>query len=176
MAITPNGKTLIVVMEGAVVGDAPLSRRVFRYDIRHGEFTRLADYTSDVPDRFLADAQAIDDDTLVVIERDGGLGVTAVARPVYEVDLAEFGGVTTKTLVVELAEVPDPDLISLPEIHPGDIGLGNPFQVTCESIESVHVLDKRHLMLTCDNNFPNKGRNPNLADDTEMIVVEVAKL
>jgi len=112
----------------------------------------------------------------VVIERDGGKGVTATARPVYAVDLAPMGGTTTKTLLVELAAVPDPDLISLPAIHPGDIGLGNPFQVACESIESVHVLEHSRLMFTCDNNFPNKGRNPALADDTEIIVVKVPGL
>jgi len=176
MAITPNGRSLIVVMEGAVVGDDPLSRRVYRYDIRHDEFTRLADYHTDDPARFMADAQALDDDRLVVIERDGGKGVTATARPVYAVDLAPMGGTTTKTLLVELAAVPDPDLISLPPIHAGDIGLGNPFQVACESIESVHVLEHSRLMFTCDNNFPNKGRNPALADDTEIIVVKVPGL
>ena len=31
-------------------------------------------------------------------------------------------------------------------------------------------------MFTCDNNFPNKGRNPALADDTEIIVVKVPGL
>ena len=85
--MTPNGRKLIVVVEGAVVGDDPLSRRIYRYDIGTGRFTRLADYHTDVPDRFMADAQALDDDHLAVIERDGGRGATAVARPVYEVHL-----------------------------------------------------------------------------------------
>ena len=176
MAVTPNGKTLIVVLEGAVLNEDPLSRRVYRFDIRSHEFTRLADYHTDVPVRFVADAQALDENRIVVIERDGGLGATALARPVYAVDLAPAGGTTTKSLVVELAEVPDPDLVSLPAIHDGDIGLGNPFRVTCESIESVHVLSHSKLMFTCDNNFPNTGRNPGLADDTELIVVKVRGL
>lgn len=177
MAITPNGKSLIIVMEGAIVGDADLSRRVYRYDIRKERFTRLADYVVDSTSaRFVSDAQALSDDRLVLIERDGGRGATAVARPVYAVDLAPMGATTTKSLVVELAAIPDPDLVSLPAIHEGDIGLGNPFQVTCESIESVHVLGRHRLMFTCDNNFPNTGRNPVLADDTEMIVVETPAL
>ena len=45
--------------------------------------------------------------------------------------------------------------------------------MTCESIESLHVLSRHRMMFTCDNNFPNTGRNPALADDTELIVVEV---
>ena len=176
MAMKPNGRDLIVVMEGAVVGDDPLSRRIYEYDTRRARFTRLADYRTDDPVRFMADAQAVDDHRLVVIERDGGRGATATARPVYAVDLAAAGDVTTKTLVVELAAIPDPDLVSLPAIHNGDIGLGDPFQVTCESIEAVHVISGAKLLFGCDNNFPNTGRNPALADDSEFIVVEAPDL
>ena len=43
-----------------------------------------------------------------------------------------------KTPIVDLTAIPDPDLVSLPAIHTGDVGLGDPFRVTCESIESVH--------------------------------------
>ncbi len=176
MAIAPNGRDLVVVLEGAVVGDDPLSRRVYSYRTNSGRFTRMADYYTDDPARFIADAQALDDDRLVVIERDGGRGATATARPVYAVDLEPAGGVMTKTLVVELAAVPDPDLISLPPIHTGDIGLGDPFQVTCESIEAMRVIGDDKLLFGCDNNFPNTGRNPTLADDNEFIVVEAPGL
>jgi hypothetical protein len=48
--------------------------------------------------------------------------------------------------------------------------------VTCESIEAVHVISHARLLLGCDNNFPNTGRNPNLADDSEFIVVKVPGL
>jgi glycerophosphoryl diester phosphodiesterase len=172
MAMMPNGRDLVVVLEGAVVGDDPLSRRIYEYRTDKGEFTRMADYHTDDPVRFIADAQALDDHRLVVIERDGGRGATATARPVYAVDLDSAGGATTKKLVVELAAIPDPDLVSLPPIHDGDIGLGNPFQVTCESIEAVRVISGDKLLFGCDNNFPNTGRNPNLADDSEFIVVD----
>jgi len=174
MAITADGRALIVVLEGAVTGDDPSVRRVYRYDRRGGEFTRLADYVVDTPARLIADAQVVGHDQLLVIERDAGRGVNALARPVYKVDLASFGTATTKSLVVELAAVADPDLVSLPEIHPGDVGLGDPFKVTCESIESLLVLRGNRMLLTCDNNFPNTGRNPTLADDTEMIVVSAS--
>ena len=176
MAITPNGRDLVVVMEGAVVGDEPLSRRIYKYRTTSGRFTRLADYHTDVPVRFIADAQALDNHRLLVIERDGGLGATATARPVYAVDLDAAGGTTTKTLVVELAAIPDPDLVSLPPLHAGDIGLGDPFQVTCESIEALHLVSDDTLLFGCDNNFPNRGRNPALADDNEFIVVEAPGL
>ena len=32
------------------------------------------------------------------------------------------------------------------------------------------------IMVSCDNNFPNTGRNPGLADDNEFILVDVPRL
>ena len=83
------------------------------------------------------------------------------------------GGRAKKTLLVDLASIPDPGLVSLPAIHPGDVGLGNPFRVTCESVEAVHPIRGGRLVIGCDNNFPNTGRNPGRADDNEFIVVKV---
>ena len=104
--------------------------------------------------------------------------MNALFRNVYVVDLrrVDADGSLTKRLAVDLAAIPDPHLVSLPPIHEGDVGLGDPFRVTCESIEAVHVVNGTRLLLGCDNNFPNKGRNPNLADDTELIVIKVPGL
>ena len=44
--------------------------------------------------------------------------------------------------------------------------------MTCESIEAIHIIDGERMLLGCDNNFPNKGRNPNLPDDNEFIIVK----
>jgi hypothetical protein len=179
MAISPNGQTLTFILEGQVLADTDLfSRRIYQYDIASGTFTRLADYRTEVAGHFVSDVQAVDSHRLVVIERDGGSGLNANFRKVYVVDLdrtGEDGGVV-KTEVVELAAIPDPDLVSLPALHTGDVGLGDPFKVTCESIEAVHVISHARLLFGCDNNFPNTGRNPGLADDSEFIVVKVPGL
>ena len=60
MAISPNGKTLTFILEGAVVG-APdaFSRRIYQYDIATGDFTRLADYRTEVAGHFVSDVQAL---------------------------------------------------------------------------------------------------------------------
>lgn len=176
MAMRPDGRSLVLVLEGAVPGDDPSSRRIYEYDMDGRSFTRLADYRTEAPGHFVADAQAIDGRRLVVIERDGGLGLGATFRRVYVVDPGEPGHPDAKSLVVDLAAIPDPDLVSLPAIHDGDVGLGDPFRVTCESIEAVHVVSHARLLLGCDNNFPNRGRNPGLADDNEFILVDVPGL
>jgi glycerophosphoryl diester phosphodiesterase len=120
----------------------------------------------------------LDSHRLVVIERDGGRGITGTFRRVYLVDVrrTDSSGFLEKTAVVDLTRIPDPDLVSLPAIHPGDLGLGDPFWVMCESVEAIHLIAGHQLMIGCDNNFPNSGRNPALADDNEFIVVDVPGL
>jgi glycerophosphoryl diester phosphodiesterase len=126
----------------------------------------------------VADMWAIDGRRLVVIERDAGRGLDAIFRRVYVVDLRAkpVNGSLVKSVVVDLAAVPDPKLVSLPEIHAGDVGLGNPFRVTCESVEAIHPASGNKLLIGCDNNLPNTGRNPTIADDTELIVVSAPAL
>jgi glycerophosphoryl diester phosphodiesterase len=176
MAMTPDGRYLYVILEGAVIVGSPdpTSRRIYEFDLRRGEWTgRLAaDYRTDVAGHFVADAQALDGHRLLVVERDG---VAALVRKVYAIDLLDdpVGGFLPKTQVVDLAAIPDPDGVSLPAIHRGDVGLGDPFRVTCESIEALRIVSSRQLLLGCDNNFPNAGRNPARADDSELITVAV---
>jgi hypothetical protein len=180
MAITPDGKSLYAVLEGPNLADTDTSRRnVLEFSVADRTFTgRTWWYHTDQPGLLVADMWALDQHRMAVIERDGGSGVNALVRNVYVVDLREVDphGFLVKTLGVDLASIADPDGVSLPPIHEGDVGLGDPFRVTCESIEAIHVVDGERLLLGCDNNFPNKGRNPNLADDNEFIVVKVPGL
>jgi hypothetical protein len=180
MAISPNGRFLYATLEGATNADAGTVRRlVFEFDLRTHRFTdRSWAYRTEAAPYMVADQWALDQHRMVVIERDGGLGVTALFRSVYVVDLrrVDADGYLHKSLAVDLTAIADPDLVSLPPIHDGDVGLGDPFSVVCESIEAIHVIDGERLLLGCDNNFPNKGRNPGLADDTELIVVKVPGL
>jgi glycerophosphoryl diester phosphodiesterase len=181
MAISPDGKKLWATLEGATVADgtASLRRRVFEFSTTSKSFTgKEWNLATEAATNMVADAWALDGHRMVVIERDGGRGLTAVFRKVYVVDLkkVDADGHVAKREVVDLANIADPKLISLPELHPGDVGLGNPFRVVCESIEAVQVLSASKLLLGCDNNLPNTGRNPTRADDSELIVVDVPGL
>lgn len=75
-----------------------------------------------------------------------------------------------------MTAIPDPDLVSLPAIHEGDVGLGDPFRVTCESVEAIYPPGRGHVIIGSDNNIPNTGRKPDIADDNEFILVEVPGL
>jgi glycerophosphoryl diester phosphodiesterase len=180
MAMSPNGKYLYAALEGANVADTDASRRnVLEFSVVRRRFTgRTWSYHTEQPGNLLADMWSIDRHRMVVIERDGGSGLNALFRSVYVIDLRKVDaqGFLVKKLAVDLTAISDPHGVSLPAIHEGDVGLGDPFRVTCESIEAVRVLRGERLLLGCDNNFPNKGRNPDLADDTELIVVKVPGL
>jgi glycerophosphoryl diester phosphodiesterase len=180
MAITPDRRYLYAALEGATVADLDQSRRyVYQFDTVHQEFTgQVLQYRTEAKTNMVADMWAVDNHRVVVIERDGGFGLAALFRSVYLVDLrhTDPDGFLRKTLVLDLTAIPDPDLISLPPLHAGDVGLGDPFRVVCESVEAIHVMSARRLLIGCDNNLPNAGRNPALADDTELIVVAVPKL
>lgn len=180
MAMTPNGRFLYAALEGATVADTNPSRRyVHEFDTAKRIFTgRMWQYRTQAPSHLVADMTALTPDRLVVIERDGGLGMTALFRRVYVLDLRSVGDddFLEKREAVDLTAIPDPNLVSLPAVHEGDLGLGDPFWVMCESVEAVHVLDGERILVGCDNNFPNKGRNPTRADDTELIIVKVPGL
>ena len=180
MAISPNGKYLYAALEGPVLTDSDKLRRyIYQFSVDAMALTgSVWEYRTENTAYMVADMWALDNNRMVLIERDGGLGLNARFRNVYLVDLRRVGsdGFVEKDLAVDLTRISDPDLISLPPIHDGDVGLGNPFSVVCESIEAIHVIDGERLLLGCDNNLPNKGRNPRLADDNEFILVRVPGL
>jgi hypothetical protein len=180
MAITPDRTQVYAALEGATLADLDQSRRyVFQYDTRAREFTgQVLQYRTEAPTNLIADMWALSRHRLVLIERDGGRGLAATFRRVYVVDVrrVDASGFLEKTMVVDLTKIPDPDLVSLPAIHPGDLGLGDPFWVMSESVEAIHLIGGQRLLIGCDNNFPNTGRNPALADDNEFIVVRVPGL
>ena len=180
MAISPNGKDLYAALEGATVADPDKQRRnIYEFSINHATFTgRVLHYRTESPATLVSDMGAVGGHRLALIERDAGSGLTATFRQVYRIDLTdnETDGFLPKTPVLDLTAIPDPDAISLPPIHPGDVGLGDPFSVTCESVEALHPLGGHRLLIGCDNNLPNSGRNPTMPDDTELILVAVPGL
>jgi hypothetical protein len=180
MGISPDGRFLYAALEGATVADTEKTRRnVYEFSVTRREFTgRLLHYRAEADSFMIADMWAIGRQRVVVIERDAGSGVNALFRKLYLVDLrsTDADGFLTKTQLVDLAAIPDPDLVSLPAVHAGDLGLGDPFSVMCESIEAVHQVTGSKVLLGCDNNLPNSGRNPTRPDDDEFILVDVPGL
>src|SRR5262249_9179349 len=156
------------------------SRRWFyEFDIPSGSYTRKTwQYHMEAPGNSFGDMTALDANRMLVIERDGGQGTGALLKRVYEVDLRDVDaqGFLVKHLVLDLINIHDPDLISLPA-GAGDIGLGDPFSFPFTTIESILPLDNNRLLIANDNNYPfSTGRNPAQPDNDELIIVRVDTL
>jgi hypothetical protein len=182
MAMTPDRRYLYAILEGAKRNDPDQQRRyVYEFSLEQKAFTgRTWQYHTTATNYMVADAAALDDNRLVLIERDGSRGYLPGPkfRELNVVDLRNVGsdGFLVSRTVVDMTAIPDPNLISLPPIHEGDVGLGDPYLVACESVEAVHPVSESTLLIGCDNNFPNAGRNASLADDNEFILVHVQGL
>ncbi len=178
MAISKDGKTLYPVLEGPVTGDDPHVRRVYEFDLRRGLYTgRRWDYVVSDPAFLVSDFTTLDQHRFVALERDNFEGTAARHKQAFVVDLRrrDPGGALTKRSVVDLLDIADPALISLPG-RPGDIGLGNPFAMPYVTIESVLPLRGQRLAIVNDTNFGSRGRNPSLPDYSDLIVVRVPEL
>jgi hypothetical protein len=207
MAISPDGSRLYALLEGAVSGDDPQDLRIYVYEIAKRAFAErffrvrlempsqtvnLASLSDAAGARVYPDAvappagpvaigelKAVNDRQLLMIERDNLGDDLSVPRfkKIFLLDLlqaAEHDGYVGKTLLLDLLAIPDPSGIG---------GDGDFFRLPFYTIESVHVVDERTLLVASDNNFPfSNGRarsrsgdrtGPLAADDTELVLVRL---
>jgi hypothetical protein len=207
MAISPDGGTLLALLEGAVTGDDPSDLRIYTFRTESRTFTgaflrlrlempsqtvNLASLTDSHGARVypsetappagavsIGELKAVNDHQLLVIERDN-LGDDERAprfKKVFLLDTtraAENGGYVGKTLLLDLLAIPDPDGVG---------GDGDFFRLPFYTIESVHVVDERTLLVASDNNYPgSNGRarsrslnrsGPLAADESELVLVRL---
>ncbi len=184
MALSVDGRKLYPILEGALRADPDPRRRIVNeFDLGTRAYTgRTWQYRvdSDFPNAVIGDFTAVDENRLILIERDDFQGADARQKKIYIVDLrrADADGFLEKRLVLDLLRIDDPDGISLPA-RAGEFGVGNPFSFPLQSVESLEVLDGARLLIANDNNYPGSdGRwvGRDRPDDTELIIVRVPDL
>jgi hypothetical protein len=169
LARTPDGRFLYASVEKAMVEDPTRTRRVIlQFDPARGEFTgeyRL--YQVDAADISIASLEAVDNTTLLLIERDGHQGAEALVKRIYKVDWESTP--MTKTLVCDLMKIHDE--AGLTTAEDGAIGLGPDYSFPYVTPECLMVLDNQTLLVVNDNNYPmSSGRRPpSTPDDNEFI-------
>lgn len=171
MAISPDGRTLYPVLEGAVKGDDPRVRRIYEFDIARGEYTgSVREYRVWDPSFLVSDFTALDEHTFVALERDNAEGVAARHKQGFVVDMRNEGndGALEKKRVLDLLDVSDRGKISEPG-RPGDLGVGDPFAMPYVTIESVLPLGGDRVAIVNDTNFGSRGRNPGLPDYSDFV-------
>ncbi|MFC7491038.1 MULTISPECIES: esterase-like activity of phytase family protein [unclassified Knoellia] len=176
LAISPDGRTLYPMLEGSTADDkaAGLAADLRIYEAPIGK-DGTASFTGDFrryrmedPANALGDFIAVNKHQFLVIERDNGQGPTAVFKRIYLVDTRGVadGGYVTKTLLVDLMNVPNPK---------GAGGFGDPFTFPFFTIEDVELVDDRTIAVMNDNNFPAAGgRSSTAPDENEFVLIRLA--
>ena len=200
MAASKDGRMLYPLLEGALWNETTKSfetvqgkqyLRVLEFDIKEQKFTgRHWKYVLEADHHAIGDFNMIDATTGLIIERDNGEGTAARACPegqkradcfhdlarfkrVYKIEMNEtnVGGAVRKIGYIDLMNITDPKKIAR---KPLDNGV---FTFPFFTIENVDVVDARHIVVGNDNNLPfSSSREPNRADDNELILLEVEGL
>jgi glycerophosphoryl diester phosphodiesterase len=178
MAISPDGKWLYPMLEGAVEGQEP-GLNIYTFDIQKQEY--LNTHASLPSYRYALDttATAIGDFTMysetagLVIERDSLQGEEAIHKKIYKVDFERLdeNGLMIKSLVADLLKINDP--------HDLDRDGRTFFTFPFWTIEGLVVVNRTTLGVVNDNNYPlvpagdDSGTQP---DNSEFILIEVDPL
>ena len=172
MDLAGDNKTLVSILEGTVGGDAPRMLRVLRYDTSAGKWLNgTLIYERDADTVSVTDMSLIDGNRFVVMERDDKQGDAARAKRVYSIDLdrAQPGKPLQKKLVIDLLSIGNARGLAT------TTALDAPFRFPYLTTESIQVLDRKHVVIVNDNNYPaTGGRGVGVKDATEWIWLELA--
>ncbi len=198
MAASKDGSKLYALLEGALWDatrkanenlDGKDYLRVLEFDVKSQSWTgRHWKYLLEGNSHAIGDFNMIDDTTGLIIERDNGEGMADKACPegqkrtdcfhdiarfkrVYKVELtdANAGGPLRKIGYIDLLNIADPARLARKPLNNGVLTF--PFF----TIENVDIVDSAHIVVGNDNNLPfSSSREPNQADDNELVLLEVA--
>jgi hypothetical protein len=172
MDLAGDNRTLVILLEGVVSGDDPRKLRLLRYDTQAGKWLPgTLIYELDADTSSVTDISRIEGNRFVVLERDELEGDAAKAKRVYAVDLDKVasGKPLAKRLVIDLLAIGNSR--GLIEGLPA----GTPFRFPYLTPESIQVLDRTHIVIVNDNNYPaSGGRGVGVKDATEWLWLELA--
>jgi glycerophosphoryl diester phosphodiesterase len=176
MALTADGHALLPLLEKPLVGTLTNTLLIHEFDLAGKRYTgRQYEYPLDQRGTSIGDFVMVDARHGLVIERDGSQGDLNGFKTIYDVTLRGDAQPVAKEVAVDLLNINDPHRISEPG-QPGDIGIGRRFAFPFVTIEDVVVLDRKHIGVLNDNNYPfSIGRHVGSGqpDDNEFIVIEL---
>lgn len=200
MASSKDGSKLYALLEGALWNEAAKAYenvggkqylRVLEFDVKTEQWTgRHWKYVMEANHHAIGDFNMIDDNTGLIIERDNGEGTADKACPadqkrtdcfhdlakfkrVYKIEMsdANVGGEIRKIGYIDLMNIQDPQRLAKKPLTNGVLAF--PFF----TIENVDVVDEKHIVVGNDNNLPfSSSRDPNKADDNELVLLQVEAL
>lgn len=176
MALTADGRKLLPLLELPLTGSDPKTLLIHEFDLRKKQYNgKRYLYKLDARGTNIGDFVMFNDKEGLVIERDGTQGNLQGFKAIYRIELQGDNQPVKKTLAVDLMQIRNPFGLGHPGA-PGDVGLGSDFAFPFVTIEDVVVLDRNHIGVLNDNNFPfSIGRHigSGKPDDNEFIVIEL---
>lgn len=199
-AASKDGRFIYGLLEGPIWDpdkkdwervDGKEAARILEFDVASEKWTgRFWLYPFEANGNAIGDFNMIDATTGLVIERDNGEGTADKAcapgvrgndcfpdparfKRVYKIEFsdANTGKPVRKIAYVDLMRIQDPDKKARKSLNDG--ALAFPFF----TIENVDIVDERHIVVGNDNNLPfSSSREPNKADDNELVLLEVEAL
>ncbi|CZE51126.1 esterase-like activity of phytase family protein [Campylobacter geochelonis] len=196
MALSKDKTKLYPLLEGALFDyksgkkesvDGKNYLRILEFDIKKDTWSKKSwKYILEANDHAIGDFNMIDEKHGLIIERDNGEGTSDKAckngedksrcfadvakfKRIYKVWLSD-DGIAKKLAYIDLLDIEDTRKISKKPLVNGK------FVFPFFTIENVDVVDKTHIVVGNDNNYPkSSSREPNKADDNELILLDVGE-
>ena len=199
-ASSKDGKFIYGLLEGPIFDadkkdweriDGKEASRILEFDVAAEKWTgRFWLYPFEANGNAIGDFNMIDASTGLIIERDNGEGTADKAcavgvrgtdcfpdvakfKRVYKIEMndANVGKPVRKIAYIDLMKIQDPAKKARKPLNDGVLTF--PFF----TIENVDVVDDKHIVVGNDNNLPfSSSRLPNVADDNELVLLEVEAL
>lgn len=193
MAVSHDGSMLYPLLEGALVGTDGSVLQILEFDVAKRQWTgNYWNYPLAQKGLSIGDFNMIDEEYGLVIERDNGEGVVEFAcqegeatttcfdqtnlpkiKRVYKIRMNADNQQQNveKIGYIDLLKIQDPDNLARKALSAGN------FVFPFFTIENVDIVDSETIIVGNDNNLPfSSSREPNKADDNELILLNVKSL
>ena len=123
----------------------------------------------------IGDFQLFSDKEGIIIERDDTENNLGGYKKLIKVKFNQYGESVQREDLVNLMDIANPNLL-FGAPREGDIAVGQRFGFPFQTIEDIIIEGPDLITVLNDNNFPgSSGRNKTLADDNEVIQIQLAK-
>ena len=166
LVLSVDGQHLLAMLEKPPLGAAGQFAPILEFELAGRRFTgRQWLYPLEHEGHVVRELAVHEGSALLAIESDERQGDAAAFKRIYRIDLerTQTNGGLVKRQQVDLLSISDPQRL-------GPQDAADRFRFPFVTIEAVHALDARTLLVVNDNNFPSSGaRGTDLPNDTEWI-------
>lgn len=174
MAISTDGKFLYPILEKPLLNELNARLLISEFDIDKKAYTGKTYYFDlDTKATAIGDFQLFSANEGVIIERDDTENNIAGYKKLIRIKLNNDRKTIQRSELVNLMDIANPDLL-FGTPRQGDIATGERFGFPFQTIEDIIIEGPDLITVLNDNNFPSSsGRNKNLADDNEVIQIQL---